>query len=178
MLAGIGLLLFIYYPFIGLFLFPQKLQSYSHVKGLYIQIPKINAEAPLVENVDPWNETEYLNKLRGGVAIAKGTGLPGDNRTSYLFAHSSDVPWDITRYNTAFFRLGELKRGDIIKIFRDGKELDFVVYDEKTIWPNNVEFLNDAIKDQSKSHPTIILQTCTPIGTDWQRLLLFAKLKE
>lgn len=122
-----------------------------------------------MEGVNPFNEEEYRKALEKGVAQAKGTALPGEKGTIFLFAHSSDFPWRITRYNVAFFRLPELQKGDKINIFRNGKEYKYKVTDKKTVWPSEVNYLLDTKKTQ------LILQTCFPIGTSLQRLLVFAK---
>ena len=135
---------------------------------LKAKIPKINIASQIISNVDPFNETEYRKSLEKGIAHAKNTSLPGEKSTTFLFAHSSDLPWRITRYNIAFFRLPELKRGDSINIFRNGKTYKYKVSDKKTVWPNEVNYLLDTKKNQ------LILQTCVPIGTSFQRLLVFA----
>lgn len=167
MAFSLFLLIFIYYPLISLYIFPHKISEPSN-KSLYLEIPKINIRASIIENVDPFNQIEYRNALEKGIAQAKGTFLPGEKGTVFLFAHSSDLPWRITRYNVAFFRLPELKNGDIISIFKNGKEYKYKVSAKKTVWPNEVNYLLDAKKDQ------LILQTCVPIGTALQRLLVFA----
>src|SRR3989344_2274478 len=162
------LLVFIYYPIISLYLFPPKIDSKVLTKPFYIEIPKINIASQIIPNVDPFNETEYRKSLEKGIAHAKNTSLPGDEGMSFLFAHSSDSPWRITRYNVAFFRLPELQKGDPIIIFRNGKEYKYKVSGKKTVWPNEVNYLLDNKKNQ------LILQTCVPIGTSLQRLLVFA----
>ena len=162
------LLAFIYYPIVSLYLFPPKIDSEVLTKPFYIKIPKINVAARIIQNVDPFNETEYRKSLEKGVAHAKNTSLPGEKSTMFLFAHSSDSPWRITRYNVAFFRLAELKKGDAIDIFKDGKEYKYKVNYKKTVWPSEVNYLLDTKKNQ------LILQTCVPIGTSFQRLLVFA----
>ncbi len=156
----------IYLPILRAYLPPDK--SALANSSFIISIPKINAYAPVVENVDPWNESDYKEALKHGVAQAKGFALPGAHGPIYLFAHSSDYPWNITRYNTVFLRLGELKNGDQISILKDGKTYDYQVTDKKEVWPDQVEFLKST-QDQ------LILQTCTPIGTAFKRLLIFAK---
>jgi LPXTG-site transpeptidase (sortase) family protein len=123
----------------------------------------------VIPNVDPFNEHEYIEKLKSGVAQAKGTGLPGDGKTIYMFAHSSDVPWRITRYNTAFFKLEFVKNGDIVILRNKGKEFTYKVFDRKTVWPSDVKYLKE------NQGNILILQTCTPVGTAFQRLLVFAK---
>ncbi|MBI2031180.1 MAG: sortase [Candidatus Levybacteria bacterium] len=167
MAFSLFLLIFIYYPLVNLYLFPPKISEFSD-KSFYIEIPKINIKTPIIKNVDPFNEDEYRASLQKGIAQAKGTYLPDRDGTMFLFAHSSDLPWRITRYNVAFFRLPELQRGDAITIFKDGKEYKYKVTDKKTVWPNEVSFLLNAQKKQ------LILQTCVPIGTSLQRLLVFA----
>ena len=162
------LLVFIYYPIISLYIFPPKIDSKVLTKSFYIEIPKINVASQIIQNVDPFNETEYRKSLEKGIAHAKNTSLPGAKGTSFLFAHSSDLPWRITRYNIAFFRLPELKRGDPINIARNGKMYRYKVSDVKTVWPNEVNYLLDTKKNQ------LVLQTCVPIGTSLQRLLVFA----
>ncbi len=133
-----------------------------------IHIPKITATAPIILNVDAWNESAYKPKLKQGVAHAVGTPLPGDPGTSFLFAHSSDWPWNITRYNTAFFKLNQLQIGDTITIYRNQQPMPYVVSDKKVVWPRQSEFLDSP-------DTQIILQTCTPIGTAYKRLLIFAR---
>ena len=174
--TSVSALLFIYYPFIKIYLFPPKLQDLTLQKGYFIQIPEIKAQAPVILNVDPWNESEYRQKLKTGVAHAKTTSPPGEKGVSYLFAHSSDNPWSIGRYNTIFFRLGELNLNDEIFIFKDGKKYVYKVTDKKIVWPSEVEYLKQKTSNYSSSSQ-LILQTCYPIGTAFQRLLIFAEKK-
>lgn len=160
-LASFLILVFTYYPLIQIYFFPPKVvvaqdQSYS------ISIPKINAYAPIIPNVNPWQKEEYLKVLSKGVAQAQGN-------PNFLFAHSSDLPWRITRYNIAFLRLGELKKGDQIIINKDGIKYQFQVVDKVEVWPNDVAYLKEPPKNQ------LVLMTCTPVGTSLKRLLVFAK---
>ena len=163
------LLAFIYYPLIKLYLFPQITNRNILRSDFYIQIPKINVLSTVIQDVDPFNESGYKKELEKGVAHAKGTYLPGEKGTMFLFAHSSDLPWRITRYNVAFFRLPELKKGDEIIMGRKGNSYEYRVTDIKTVWPNEINYLKNTKENQ------LILQTCVPIGTSLQRLLIFAK---
>lgn len=163
-------LIFIYYPYVKELLFPPTytVEEKKSV-GFSIEIPSINVFSKVIESVDAFNKNEYLEELKKGVAHAKNSKLPGEEGTVYLFAHSSDVPWRITRYNTAFFKLDSVKNGDKILVRRKGEEFVYEVFDKKTVWPDKVEYLKE---DQGN---VLILQTCTPVGTDLQRLLVFAK---
>lgn len=171
MLIPILVLLYVYYPLLFVYVNPPKIKESPQV-GIFIEIPKINAQAPIIENVNPWIESEYQKELQKGVAHAKGTSKVGStNGTIFLFAHSSDLPWRITRQNSAFYKLGDLKKNDTIYLIKDGKKFEYYVADKKTVWPNEIEYLKDTKKTQ------LILQTCTPIGTSLQRLLIFANPK-
>ena len=157
---------FIYFPVIRGYFFPPEIAI--PVDQPIISIPTINAVAPIIFNIDPWHKEEYLDALKKGVAHAEGTALPGENGTVYLFAHSSDAPWRLTRYNTIFLRLNQLAIDDKITITSENKTFHYRVREKKTIWPNETEYLTDVSKNQ------LILQTCWPIGTDLKRLLIFA----
>lgn len=158
LLFAILLFTFVYLPYIYSF-FPTT--NYQLPTSNYISIPRINALAPVIKNVDPWNAKEYKEALKKGVAQAK-------DFPNFYFAHSSLPPWEMTRTNTAFLRLGELEKGDEIIITKDGQEKRYKVTGKKEVWPNEVS----AIQQQGDE---IILQTCSPVGTDLKRLLVFAK---
>lgn len=156
---SLAILTFIYYPILSSFFLPPKVAGNS---SYYIKISKINAYSEIIENVDPWDRKIYEKALEKGVAKAKGF----DN---FFFAHSSLPPWKMTRTNTPFLRLGELQNGDRIIIHKDGKDFIYKVEYKKEVWPNEVSVVLEKSKDY------LILQTCTPLGTDWKRLLVFAK---
>lgn len=144
-------------------------------KSVYfsIIIPKIGANAKVVENVDPTDEKIYLNALQEGVAHAKGTVFPGMDGNIYLFAHSADNWWNIGRYNAVFYLLKELTPGDEVVVFFQGARHNYVVYENKVAESTEVEYL-DA---NSGGGERLILQTCWPPGTAWKRQLVFARPK-
>jgi LPXTG-site transpeptidase (sortase) family protein len=133
-----------------------------------VRIPSLKINVPVTKDVDPWNQNEYRLALQNGVAHAKGSSLPDQDGIIFLFAHSSDVPWRLTRYNTAFYRLTRVNQGDEIIITYEGEDFTYKVREKKVVWPTAVEYLNQQEKNQ------LILQTCTPIGTSLKRLLVFA----
>lgn len=163
---------YILYPIIRLSLFPSTAQAVPD-SVFSVSIPRINATAPIIEQVDPWNEQVYKEELKKGVAHAKGSAFPGENGRVFLFAHSSALPWEITRFNTAFFRLTELQTGDTIILKRNGKKYIYSVYMKKEVWPDEVSYLRSSSKNAE-----VVLQTCTPIGTTLKRLLIFARQEE
>ena len=168
LLVSLAFFLYIFWPVIQIYLFPPQIQRNLPDHGTYITIPKIHAQAPVIENVDPNNQAVYDKALQHGVAQAKGTALPPQKGTIYFFAHSSGPLWEQTHFNTIFIRLGELQKGDLIVIRRNGKEYRYAVRETKTVDPSQVSYLTNDKRTQ------LILQTCTPIGTSLYRLLVFA----
>lgn len=163
-------LAFIYYPVIQIYLFPHTPElKTTQEKSFYIEIPKISARLPIIQNIDPFDESEYSKALQKGVALSKTTPFQNKDSPLFIFGHSSGAPWEITRYNTAFLRLNELNKGDNITINKNGKKYYYKVVDKKIVSPTEIQYLKDIKKDQ------LILQTCYPLGTDFQRLLIFAQ---
>lgn len=167
MVTAVLMAFIVYYPVISIYLFPPTIKPESSLKDNYITISKIHAQAPLYFNVDPYNETAYKQILKKGVAQAEGTSLPGQKGSMFVFAHSSGNPFEITKYNTIFFKLGDLRRGDEVLIKSNGKVYKYKVFDKKIVSPTEVKYLKEK-KDQ------LIVQTCWPIGTSLKRLLIFA----
>jgi len=132
-------------------------------------IPKIDARAKILPNIDASNQNEYLSALKKGVVHAKGTVFPGMKGTIFLFAHSTDSPWNIVRYNAVFYLLRELKVSDEIIVFFLGKRFNYKVVEKKIVEPNYIKFLTQ------KQEEILVLQTCWPPGTTKKALLIFAK---
>ena len=139
-----------------------------------IIIPKIGASAKVFPNVDITNENEFLPILLKGVAHAKGTVFPGQKGNTYLFAHSTDNFWDVGRYNAVFYLLKDLVPGDQIIIYFQNKRYDYVVKSSKIVDPSDT---SNIVNAQKINKQQLILQTCWPPGTTWQRLLVFAEPK-
>jgi len=140
-----------------------------------IQIPKILAYTKVIENVSPFDPTEYQKILKNNVvAQTINSDIPGSGKgkMTYVFAHSSTRELEDVRSNAVFYLLGELKLNDLIYIKYHGQEYKYKVYDKKIISPKQIEYLK--YRDENKE--LLILQTCWPIGTDWNRLLVFAEL--
>jgi sortase A len=132
-------------------------------------IPKIDARAKVSANIDAGNAKEYLVALKKGVAHARGTVFPGMKGTIYLFAHSTDAPINIVRYNAVFFLLNELVPGDEIVVFFYGLRYNYQVTEKKIIEPTQTDFFGQ------KEEEMLVLQTCYPPGTTRKALLVIAK---
>ena len=145
------------------------IQPVSTEFGLVIE--KINANAKIVAQVDPAVEAEYTKALKEGIAEAKGSTPPGEAGNLFLFSHSTDAPWNITRYNAIFYLLRELEPGDRVIVFYKGRRFDYIVFDKTTTPPSDISFLTNRY-----DKPVLTLQTCDPPGTVLNRLVVRAKL--
>lgn len=137
-----------------------------------IVIPKINANARVIPNVDAANRAGYLEVLKQGIAHAAGSSNPGENGHMFYFAHSTDNFWNVTRYNAIFYLLYKLEDGDDINIYYNGKRFKYVVTGHQIVEPNQVEYLT-----RKTSKDFVTLQTCWPLGTTFKRYLVFAQPK-
>ncbi len=137
--------------------------------GFNINIPKIEINSKVIENVDPSDKGEYLDALQHGVAHAYGSYFPGEDGPVVLFAHSTDTVQNITFFNAQFYAAKDLVEGDEIYITKDSKEYRYIVESKMVIDPKETQHIQESDKD-------LILVTCYPPGTDWQRLVVFAKL--
>jgi len=177
--AGVFLLFSIYWP-----LLKEELVYYTKIslqkeeeiviepvsRDFGLVIPKIDINVRVFENVDASNPDEYLPLLVEGVAHAKGSSLPFQQGDVFIFAHSSDTPFNITRYNAVFYLIDKLEKGDEIFIFYQNDEYLYRVEEKKVVSP---KFLSDYVERFEGDN--LILQTCSPPGTTINRLLVIAK---
>lgn len=136
-------------------------------EGWYVVIPKIHAFAPIIPQVDPFNEKEYRIQLTKGVAHAKGSVLPGERGNVFLFAHSSDAFYRSSQYNTLFYLLDKLEAGDLLYIVKEGTVYTYRVEKREIVRPEQVEYLAEESDEQM-----VTLMTCWPAGTVAKRLLV------
>ena len=139
-----------------------------------ILIPKLGIDEQVVPNVNPNNPREYLPVLQHAVAHAKGSVLPGDPGTVYLFAHSAENWWDIEHYNAIFYTLSNLSLGDEIDVFYENRRYTYVVTQQIISDPQDVTLLTSAHSGSQR----LVLQTCWPPGTSWKRLYVIAVPKK
>ena len=138
-------------------------------KNFGIVIPKIGANARIIENVDPFNSYAYEAALARGVAQAKGTTFPNQSGNMFLFSHSSANLFEATRFNSIFYLLSKLKKGDDVYVYYKGTRYKYTVSDMKIVDPTDVSYLNPKSKTKQ-----LTLMTCWPAGTNYKRLIVIA----
>jgi LPXTG-site transpeptidase (sortase) family protein len=133
-------------------------------------IPKININSKIASNIDITKNFEITKALKKGVAHASGSALPGQGETIYLFAHSAFFDLDILKMNAVFYQIKDLEINDEIDVYYKGKLYVYKVYGQRVVKPNEVASIADRNFGEQ-----LVLQTCWPIGSTKERLLVFAK---
>ncbi len=150
----------------------KRLVIVARDKDFSIVIPKIGANAKVIENIDPYNSSEYQKALTKGVAHAKGTALPNENGNTFIFAHSSDNFYNANRYNSIFYLLNKMEKGDDIYIVYNGKVIPYKVKETKIVDKDKIEYLKNS---ERKKDNELTLMTCWPPGTTYKRLIVIAE---
>jgi len=148
----------------------KEAESYNVNSYFSVVIPKIGASANITANVDATNKDEYLSALKQGVAHAKGTYFPEQGKRILLFSHSTDSPLNIARYNAVFYLLRKLEPKDLIIVFFADKKYVYEVETKTITDPSDTSWLIDRGDSE-----TLVLLTCDPPGTTWNRLVVEAK---
>lgn len=136
-----------------------------------IYIPKIDARAQILQNVDPAEPKVYMEALTKGVAHAAGSVFPGMEGGTYLFAHSTNAPWNVAQYNAVFYLLRELEPGDEIYVFFLDRVYKYRMTQKEVVDAKDVSWLVNAKEGPER----LILQSCWPPGTTWKRLIVVAE---
>lgn len=137
-----------------------------------ISVPSLNIHSAVVANVDAADEAQYTAALKEGIAHAKGSALPDqqeENKTIYLFAHSTDAPWNILRYNAQFYALKDAEIGSEITIRFWGEDYSYIIQDKQIIEAHDVSLMQPQTEQEK-----LVLQTCFPPGTAEKRLVVIA----
>lgn len=135
-----------------------------------LAIPKIDANANVLANIDPTDISEYNEALTKGVAHAKGSSLPGFDGNVFLFAHSAVNYYETSKYNIYFYLLNKLEKGDDIYVSYNSKIFKYKVEEVKLVKRTEVKYLS-----KYKEYNTLTLMTCWPAGIDINRLIVTAK---
>lgn len=136
-----------------------------------VVIPKIGANSLVVPNVNPFNSREYQVALTRGVAHAKGSTKPGEPGNVFLFSHSSVNFYEAAQYNSVFYLLNKLEKGDLINLYYKDTKYIYAVTSKMVVKPTAVEYL----KAMDNNRETVTLMTCWPPGTTAGRLLIIAE---
>ncbi len=149
---------------------PEPVIQTEQTDQFFMAIPKVNLESDVIANVNVNLPEEYNEALKHGVAHALGSYLPDQQLgPTILFAHSTDSILNLTQWNAKFYAVRELEEGDEIIVQYKNKRYKYAVQEKQIINPTDIQTIQDTTAN-------LVLVTCYPPGTDWQRLVIFAKL--
>ncbi len=133
-------------------------------ENYFLQIPKINASAPIVFPKDD-SVKNVLAALELGVALYPGSQLPGETGRAVILGHSSKPP--------IFTLLNKLQSGDEFYITSGNKKLVYKVFSNDILTPDQT---NKILSQIPRNESDVALITCWPIGFSSKRTLIQAKL--
>jgi LPXTG-site transpeptidase (sortase) family protein len=145
----------------------EELTSFNH--NFNLLIPKLGIKSQVFPQIDMANEEEVNQVLKQGLAHGLGSAFPGQKKTIYIFGHSANVDFQFLEINPIFYLLDKLKAEDEIQLNYGGKNYSYFVTEKKIVSPNETSYWEAGIGER------LILQTCWPPGTRWQRLLILAE---
>ena len=133
-----------------------------------LELPQFNIKAP-IRKFTSSNLDLIYEELKKGVVLYPGSSIPGQGY-SVIIGHSSQYPWESGKYRTVFALLNELQIGDKIYVFWEQKPLIFEVKDKQIFipWPQGSETTETIFPPSNE--PTLILQSCWPVGAASKRV--------
>ncbi|MBI2448602.1 class E sortase [Candidatus Microgenomates bacterium] len=131
-------------------------------------IPKIGVQTPIQYSKTRLN-SEVNKLLLDGVVHYADTALPGKRGNVFITGHSSFYWWSKGNYNSIFSILDKLVVGDIVYINYNGVRYTYRVEKTKVTLPTDLSVLSQGDEN------ILTLMTCTPVGTNYRRLIVTAK---
>lgn len=135
----------------------------------YIEIPSLSLYEQVHPNIDPNIPEEYQSALESGVAHAKNSAFPGQEKLIYIFGHSTNGLWNVEAYNAVFYQIKDLAIGEQIILHLGGEQFVYEVTAQNVVASTEIDFVNNL-----QAENILLLQTCWPPGTSWQRLFVTA----
>ncbi|HUS26052.1 MAG TPA: sortase [Nevskiaceae bacterium] len=133
-----------------------------------INIPKISVDAPVIYSQTVVNQAAFMQALHDGVVHYPDTAVPGETGNIVIFGHSSGQWWAPGHYKFVFSLLDKTEKGDQISLDYNGIRYVYQITTKHVVLPDDVSVLNT-----STDHKLTLI-TCTPIGTNYKRLIIEA----
>ena len=127
-------------------------------QGNRLVIPKIGVDVEIVEG-------STQTALWRGVWRIPGTSTPDHSSNTVLSGHRFQYR---PPNSSTLYLLDRLQNGDVIIVYWQDQEYDYVVRQRRVVNPDAIEILAPT------DTPLLTIFTCTPLFTTKQRLVLFA----
>jgi len=142
-----------------------------------IEITRIGKNVPIVKvpNHRNWQQLERNIQagLQKGVVVHPISREPGQEGNFFVTGHSSYYAWDKGRFKDVFALLHEVIQGDVVDVYWNAKKYSYKISNRLVVAPTETDILN-----QPNDKKMITLMTCTPVGTNKNRLVLVGDLIE
>ncbi len=139
-------------------------------------IDSIGVRAPIVFGIPDDVDLMYKG-LEKGVVHYSNTVKPGEQGAAIILGHSSAYPWYKGDYGAVFALLSKLKVGD--RFYVQYQENRVFVYEmQQAIIFNPFESDQRLTDIENAGGSTIVLISCYPVGTNYKRIAVQAKLVE
>lgn len=145
-------------------------QDSETVQGDKLAIPSLGTELPLVI-AKTADAAKIHDLLDFGVVLYPGSAAFGSSGQTVVLGHSAPANWPKIRYERAFSRINELKKGDEVIVSYLGKTYNYRVVRAQIIEKGN-GFSGEALAGNS-----LVLVTCWPPGHDQKRIAVEASLE-
>lgn len=147
----------------------EKDSYFPNIDDNSIFVERIDIKAPITFRVEN-EEKAVSDNLKKGVIHIAGTSLPGENGNVFITGHSSNYPWVSSKYNAVFALLDKEVVGDLILV--KFQNVNYVYQIEEKFVVGSTE---TSVMDAYAEYPTLTMMTCTPVGTNLNRLIIRAK---
>ncbi len=137
--------------------------NHEGLQAILLSVNSADIEGPIVYGV---NGEELL---RQGFWHHPATVYPGERGVSVIFGHRR---YHLPPAKDTFYNLDKAEIGDRIEIkLKDGTWLEYTVINIDILDPTNLE----SVISEKTDRYLLKLITCTPLGTDRQRLIVTAE---
>jgi len=131
-------------------------------------IPLVDIKQKKVQWVSELNDI-FMEELENWVVRYPGSAKPGEEWNSFIFGHSSNLPWLEWEYNDVFALLDNVDFDDEVVVYYGQEKHTYKIKSKTVISPGDVSILRKKVEDDKSQ---ITLMTCWPIGTTLNRLVL------
>ncbi|MDP3963076.1 MAG: sortase [bacterium] len=132
-----------------------------------LYIARIGVRTPVV--VSDTSLQAINGALAHGVVQWPGSANAGEGGTTVILGHSSAPLSYRGKYGAVFSLLEKLEPGDVITIQAPGALYTYTVRDQVILDPKKEQ--PDLLKQDGE---TLVLVSCWPVGTNWQRIVIRA----
>lgn len=142
--------------------------TYPTVGEGRLVIPSIELDAPILWNVPV---ADSLNGLQQGVVQVSESYLPGEVGRTFIVGHSSGYWWMNNPWTKVFSLLDQTTENDLVYLKYNGTLYVYRITEREVVSPYDVRVLQDDTLERNQ----LALMTCTPVGTNLNRLVVYAE---